>query len=171
MCVPRRQKSSSPTLRFIRNGSGIAKQTREKPTCISSAYPLSKQINSIIKNKTIQQSDSLELVELIGLFIQLSACFVSNKIRECPKYDLTRLKFYSALSLLCLLAYSTALAPRSEFVHDDIVAILRNPDVFHSPIGDLFSNDFWGAPMSSPASHKSYRPITVLTFRLETFLT
>ena len=164
MCVPRRQKSSSPVLRFIRNGSGgIAKPHREK--CISS--PLSNQISSIIKNKQIQQSDSLELklVDLIGLFFQLACCFVSNKFRECPKFDFARLKLYLALWLVCLLAYSTALSPNSEFVHDDIVAILRNPDVFNSPIGDLFSNDFWGAPMSSPASHKSYRPITVLTFR------
>ena len=166
MCVPRRQKSSSPTLRFIRNSSG---KHREKLPCISPSsppvQPFGSQFSSIIKNKRIQQSDSPELVDLIGLFFQLSCCFVSNKFRECPKYDLTRLKFCLAVSFVCLLAYSTALAPSSEFVHDDIVAIIRNPDVFNSPIGDLFSNDFWGAPMRSPASHKSYRPITVLTFR------
>lgn len=173
MCVPRRQKSSSPTLRFIRNGSGgTNKQTggqvsSTSSTCSSTgSSTLSNQLHSIIKSKTIQHSDSLELnlVDLISLCFQLSCCFVSNKIRECPKFP-ARLKLYVGLFLVCLLAYSTALNPKSEFVHDDIVAVVRNPDVFNSPLSDLFSNDFWGAPMSSPASHKSYRPITVLTFR------
>lgn len=172
MCVPRRQKSSSPTLRFIRNGSGgINKPTREpvSSACMPAtcASPLSNQLHSIIKSKRIQQTDSLDLnlVDLIGLCFQLSCCFVSNKIRESPKYQFPHLKLYVGLFLVCLLSYSTALSPKSEFVHDDIVAVVRNPDVFNSPLGDLFSNDFWGAPMSSPASHKSYRPITVLTFR------
>jgi hypothetical protein len=30
---------------------------------------------------------------------------------------------------------------------------------------DLIRNDFWGTPMSSPSSHQSFRPVTVLTFR------
>ena len=34
-----------------------------------------------------------------------------------------------------------------------------------TPLGNVFSNDFWGDPISSPESHKSYRPLTVLTFR------
>lgn len=53
-----------------------------------------------------------------------------------------------------------------EFVHDDVVAILRNPDVRpSSPWKNLLLDDFWGTPMSSTLSHKSYRPLTVLTFR------
>ena len=52
-------------------------------------------------------------------------------------------------------------------VHDDIFAIRDNKDVRpETPIAELFSNDFWGKPMSSNVSHKSYRPFTVLTFRL-----
>ena len=58
-----------------------------------------------------------------------------------------------------------------EFVHDDIFAIRENMDVRpETPIGQLFSNDFWGTPMSSPTSHKSYRPLCVLTFRLNYWL-
>jgi hypothetical protein len=34
------------------------------------------------------------------------------------------------------------------------------------PLSRLFSDDFWGEPMSSANSHKSYRPLTVLSFRL-----
>ena len=30
----------------------------------------------------------------------------------------------------------------------------------------VFGNDFWGLPLSDPESHKSYRPLTVLSFRL-----
>ena len=54
-----------------------------------------------------------------------------------------------------------------DFVHDDIYAIKRNLDVTgHKPFLEMFSNDFWGRSMKSFKSHKSYRPITVLTFRL-----
>ena len=31
---------------------------------------------------------------------------------------------------------------------------------------NVFKNDFWGTPMNKEQSHKSYRPLTVLTFRL-----
>ena len=52
-------------------------------------------------------------------------------------------------------------------VHDDKFAIRDNPDVRQdAPLSQLFSDDFWGKPMNSNVSHKSYRPITILTFRL-----
>jgi len=34
-----------------------------------------------------------------------------------------------------------------------------------STIKDVFRNDYWGRPMTSSSSHKSWRPFTVLTFR------
>ncbi|XP_018412237.1 PREDICTED: transmembrane and TPR repeat-containing protein 3 isoform X2 [Nanorana parkeri] len=53
------------------------------------------------------------------------------------------------------------------FVFDDVSAILDNKDLHPStPIKKVFQNDFWGTPMSEERSHKSYRPLTVLTFRL-----
>ncbi|XP_010768079.1 transmembrane and TPR repeat-containing protein 3-like, partial [Notothenia coriiceps] len=53
------------------------------------------------------------------------------------------------------------------FVFDDVSAILDNKDLRPStPIRNLFQNDFWGTPMSEERSHKSYRPLTVLTFRV-----
>ncbi|XP_044535848.1 protein O-mannosyl-transferase TMTC3 isoform X2 [Gracilinanus agilis] len=53
------------------------------------------------------------------------------------------------------------------FVFDDVSAILDNKDLHPStPLKNLFHNDFWGTPMSEERSHKSYRPLTVLTFRL-----
>ena len=79
--------------------------------------------------------------------------------------------------LLCSHARCTALAAvlavacywnslQGGLVHDDIFAIRDNPDVRpDTPLTSVFSNDFWGKPMSSNVSHKSYRPLTVLTFR------
>ncbi|XP_032893910.1 protein O-mannosyl-transferase TMTC3 [Amblyraja radiata] len=53
------------------------------------------------------------------------------------------------------------------FVFDDVSAILDNKDLHpSSSLKNLFHNDFWGTPMSEERSHKSYRPLTVLTFRL-----
>ncbi|KAG8222708.1 hypothetical protein J437_LFUL002765, partial [Ladona fulva] len=46
-------------------------------------------------------------------------------------------------------------------------AILTNRDVLSTtPLHRLFSNDFWGTPLTHSGSHKSYRPIAVLSFRL-----
>ncbi|MGH0115652.1 UNVERIFIED_CONTAM: hypothetical protein FKN15_037975 [Acipenser sinensis] len=53
------------------------------------------------------------------------------------------------------------------FVFDDVSAILDNKDLRPStPLKSLFHNDFWGTPMTEERSHKSYRPLTVLTFRI-----
>lgn len=55
----------------------------------------------------------------------------------------------------------------AQLVHDDIFAIVENSDVTKgTPLTQVLVDDFWGKPMSSPTSHKSYRPLTVLTFRL-----
>ncbi|XP_059608206.1 protein O-mannosyl-transferase TMTC1-like [Phlebotomus argentipes] len=56
---------------------------------------------------------------------------------------------------------------RGDFVHDDIPAITMNRDVLgHNPLSHLFLNDFWGMSMGDVNSHKSYRPLTTLTFRI-----
>lgn len=63
------------------------------------------------------------------------------------------------------LCYWNAL--HGELVHDDRFAIKENMDIRPTiPLTQLFANDFWGKPMADPTSHKSYRPLTVLTFRL-----
>ncbi|XP_050507448.1 protein O-mannosyl-transferase Tmtc3 [Diabrotica virgifera virgifera] len=52
------------------------------------------------------------------------------------------------------------------FVFDDISAIKENRDLRpHSPLINIFFNDFWGTPMHKEQSHKSFRPLCVLTFR------
>lgn len=40
----------------------------------------------------------------------------------------------------------------------------------HSPIANIFRHDFWGTDMEKEHSHKSYRPLTVLTFRFNYWL-
>ena len=53
-----------------------------------------------------------------------------------------------------------------EFVFDDSEAILNNKDVkLDKPWENLFFHDFWGNKLASNTSHKSYRPLTVITFR------
>ncbi|KAL7643411.1 UNVERIFIED_CONTAM: hypothetical protein RMT77_005393 [Armadillidium vulgare] len=55
----------------------------------------------------------------------------------------------------------------AEFAYDDSRAIKTNPDVLPStPLLHLLSHDFWGTPLTHSGSHKSYRPLTVLSFRL-----
>ncbi|XP_026971691.1 protein O-mannosyl-transferase TMTC4 isoform X5 [Sagmatias obliquidens] len=39
-----------------------------------------------------------------------------------------------------------------------------------TPLGDLWHHDFWGNQLSSNTSHKSYRPLTVLVFRMNCYL-
>eukprot|EP00566_Odontella_aurita_P008001 CAMPEP_0113558774 /NCGR_PEP_ID=MMETSP0015_2-20120614/18533_1 /TAXON_ID=2838 /ORGANISM="Odontella" /LENGTH=660 /DNA_ID=CAMNT_0000460347 /DNA_START=112 /DNA_END=2090 /DNA_ORIENTATION=- /assembly_acc=CAM_ASM_000160 len=34
-----------------------------------------------------------------------------------------------------------------------------------APLGEVWINDYWGRPMNSPSSHRSWRPLTVLSFR------
>ena len=54
----------------------------------------------------------------------------------------------------------------AEGVFDDRAAIWENPDVSpDTPWQNVFRNDFWGKDMKSNHSHKSYRPLTILTFR------
>lgn len=53
------------------------------------------------------------------------------------------------------------------FVFDDHRGVLTNDDLDASKttLWELFQHDFWGGLMSRKESHKSYRPLTVLTYR------
>lgn len=71
---------------------------------------------------------------------------------------------YVVLAILCVLCYSNSV--HGELVHDDVWAIVNNPDVrADSSLRKIFSNDFWGKAMSDNTSHKSYRPLCILTFK------
>lgn len=71
---------------------------------------------------------------------------------------------YAVLLALCALCFSNSL--HGELVHDDVWAIVNNPDVRPgSSLRNIFTNDFWGKRMADNTSHKSYRPLCILTFR------
>ena len=56
-------------------------------------------------------------------------------------------------------------------VYDDEYAIKWNQDIRpHTKWTHLLVHDFWGASLSNPISHKSYRPLCVATFRLNYML-
>jgi hypothetical protein len=68
------------------------------------------------------------------------------------------------LVIISCLVYANSL--HGDFVHDDISAIVTNQDALgSSSIPSVFCNDFWGINIRDRRSHKSYRPVTILTFR------
>jgi hypothetical protein len=60
------------------------------------------------------------------------------------------------------------------YVFDDWESVVNNGDTKCNQLWDvvdtrLFAHDFWGQPIASQDSHKSYRPLTVLSFRFVQF--
>lgn len=77
---------------------------------------------------------------------------------------ITAAMHYLAVAALAAGVYWNSLD--GQFVHDDIVAVVKNDDVTtDTPLVDVLRHDFWGRPISSERSHKSYRPLCVATFR------
>ena len=75
--------------------------------------------------------------------------------------------FSAAAAVACYLN-----APPCAFVFDDHLAITNNPDVqVGADFRALLHNDFWGKALVKEDSHKSYRPLTILSFRLHTWCT
>lgn len=77
-----------------------------------------------------------------------------------------------ALALLSLSAAVIAFTVFSnslhgQFVIDDGSAVRTNQDLRpETPLRNLLINDFWGRPLAADHSVKSYRPLTVLSFRI-----
>eukprot|EP00241_Pyramimonas_parkeae_P020594 CAMPEP_0114325954 /NCGR_PEP_ID=MMETSP0059-20121206/29428_1 /TAXON_ID=36894 /ORGANISM="Pyramimonas parkeae, Strain CCMP726" /LENGTH=90 /DNA_ID=CAMNT_0001454819 /DNA_START=28 /DNA_END=296 /DNA_ORIENTATION=- len=72
-----------------------------------------------------------------------------------------------ALGILAILCFGNSLF--GELVWDDIPAIVENGDVLGTTGSArvLLAHDFWGHTLASNTSHKSWRPITTLTFRVQ----
>jgi hypothetical protein len=74
-------------------------------------------------------------------------------------------KKYVTISVAAFICYCNTLW--GSFVFDDTEAIVKNKDVMpYIPLKEIFRNDFWGSDISLNSSHKSYRPLTVLSYRL-----
>lgn len=92
-------------------------------------------------------------------------------IQSCLRRVITsgkrRRKELSAQLILLMISIGCFVnSMNGDFVHDDLSAICSNPDVMgQTGLVEVFSNDFWGKAMSDPDSHKSYRPLTTLSFR------
>ncbi|XP_043246017.1 protein O-mannosyl-transferase Tmtc3-like isoform X1 [Amphibalanus amphitrite] len=92
-----------------------------------------------------------------GLVRSLRSCLRRNAM-------LRRWVYYGCLTAAVALCYYNAL--QCDFVFDDVSAVKDNRDLRpHTPLSNLLYNDFWGTPMEKEQSHKSYRPLCVLTFR------
>lgn len=71
---------------------------------------------------------------------------------------------YLTIAVIAVVCYAVTLY--GSFVFDDSEAIVKNKDVMpFTPILSVFKNDFWGTDIALNSSHKSYRPITILTYR------
>jgi len=79
-------------------------------------------------------------------------------------------RFDVVCSLVAMLLYINTIS--HQFTYDDRPAILENPFIIGaSPLSGLLQSDFWGVPLSHTGSHKSYRPLTSLSFRCNWLLT
>ncbi|XP_034825291.2 protein O-mannosyl-transferase TMTC1-like [Maniola hyperantus] len=90
-------------------------------------------------------------------------------VREEPRSPKTicnsDMAIYAMVVSTAVISYVNSF--NGDFVHDDIPAIVTNGDVVGTnSLKQLFLDDFWGTPMADPNSHKSYRPLTTLSFRL-----
>ena len=80
---------------------------------------------------------------------------------------------YHSAGLLCSLVAVALYANTLEcgLCFDDDAAIENNQDLRPNVSwSNLVKNDFWGTPIESNDSHKSYRPLCVATFRLNYLL-
>lgn len=77
-------------------------------------------------------------------------------------------KLYIFFAFLVILCFGSSL--KSSFVFDDRLAIVENEDVRNIQDSlvhpSLFQHDFWGNEMSDDGSHKSYRPLTIIVYRI-----
>lgn len=75
---------------------------------------------------------------------------------------------------VCILSFGPSLLLyHHDFVYDDGVAIVKNPDVTNTNqsiinnVQSILMHDFWGQNLTDERSHKSFRPMVTLMFHLE----
>ena len=92
---------------------------------------------------------------------------VDQPIPCTPRASLRHHSLVSHIFVFLLAAVSYLPSLWGDFVFDDTEAIVNNADVNTSTsLYQVFQNDFWGTPIVNRRSHKSYRPFTILTYRL-----
>jgi hypothetical protein len=105
-------------------------------------------------NGSTKSQRCVSLAPHVGLFSQFR-CRTRQHVLLCV---------YLVPAFAAVLCYLNGI--NGDFVHDDVYAIKDNPDVTgQAPLANVWRNDFWGKSMCDNTSHKSYRPLTVLSFR------
>mmetsp|Transcript_26819 Transcript_26819/g.63038 ORF Transcript_26819/g.63038 Transcript_26819/m.63038 type:complete len:746 (-) Transcript_26819:29-2266(-) len=86
--------------------------------------------------------------------------------------SLPRLLVQGTLHLACIVLYLIPILTSNEFAGPTLDEAHIMAGDIHKDIHDpnatwrqIFSNDYWGRPMNSASSHKSWRPLTILSFR------
>lgn len=93
---------------------------------------------------------------------------VSRRPRDPPMVGNPGIWVFAVPAVVAGLCFARSLM--GEFVHDDIWAILNNPDSRgETNLSAIFKNDFWGKAMDDNTSHKSYRPLCILSFRVNAY--
>ncbi|KAG5504905.1 hypothetical protein JKF63_04351 [Porcisia hertigi] len=85
-------------------------------------------------------------------------------------WDTLDLRIHVFLAVIASLVFSNGV--RADMAFDDHNAIATNADAHmdKTSLASIFYNDFWGKPLHHFDSNGSYRPITVLTFRIQHWL-
>ncbi|XP_011185465.2 protein O-mannosyl-transferase Tmtc3 [Zeugodacus cucurbitae] len=115
-------------------------------------------------------SSSNEKLRSNGMNNSNSACTRAEELSRQHSSNSSRnlLQFFTIVFVCAACYWNSA---QCELVFDDISAVRDNKDLrSYTPLRNIFLNDFWGTPMRKEQSHKSYRPLTVLTFRFNYWL-
>lgn len=82
------------------------------------------------------------------------------------KFNRALFKISGYLVIALLGATSSINSLNGDFVFDDSEVLVNNKDILpETPIKNIFQNDYWGTNLKHSHSHKSYRPLTILSFR------
>ncbi|KAK5975041.1 hypothetical protein GCK32_001397 [Trichostrongylus colubriformis] len=118
------------------------------------AWPVFRLLSA--KTRRESEKESLRPVRCHMMFLSYSMNFDRNFL------------FYVLVAITAIFVYSNTFT--ADFVYDDSQAIVSNPVVTGDvPAIQAWTLDFWGHRLTR-GSHKSYRPLTTLTFRLNAFL-
>ncbi|KAG7336606.1 DUF1736 domain containing protein [Nitzschia inconspicua] len=93
-----------------------------------------------------------------------------QRITYHPRWILIRL-CQVTVHIVCIVMYLIPILQPNEYggpTLDEIHIMSPDQKDIHDPstsMKTIFSNDYWGRPMNAPNSHKSWRPLTILSFR------
>lgn len=98
---------------------------------------------------------------------KLGAATAAPAAERAPGRSRARWRAYAAVASLAVVAYGNSLSGSQ--TADDFLVLRDNPDVRGTArLADVFRHDYWGNDMFSGGwTHKSYRPLTILTFRAQ----